>query len=101
LLAEAGHAFGVAFEAELLDLGDAGGAVGAEEESDEAGDHIVEFTAFFWVRIFTAVGAGGEAAVDAAGTDLAPSGFGIRVAAGAAAFEVGAAGSAVEAAIGD
>ena len=97
--AAAGHLRGVALETEALDLGDAGGAIGAEEEADELGDEVVESAAFLGVGEVAAVGAGGVFALDAAGADLAPGSFDVGMAAGTAALEVGAAGSAVESAV--
>ena len=96
-----GHVPGMAIEAEVLDLPDAGRPVGAQKNADEFGHEVVELAAVHGIRVIGAVRARGAPMLHTAGPDLAPGRLPVLAATGTAALQVGAARSAVKPAVGD
>ena len=96
-----GHIVGVGVDPDAFDLGDAGGAVRAEDEAKQLRDQVVEFFAGGGFGEGLAIGAARELMFAATRTNFAPRGFFILMASRAFALAMGLAGSTVEAAVSD
>jgi hypothetical protein len=79
---------------------DACAPIGSEEEAEELGHEIIEFTAIVHFNKHGAIGATTEAVLGGAGADFAPSGFRVLGTARACTGEVLPAGAAIQSASG-
>jgi hypothetical protein len=95
------HVVGVPLDAELPNLRDTRGTVGAEEEREELGNEVIELPARLRQRELCAVRTGAVLVLAAAGSDLAPGGPDVIMAPPALVSQVRSARSAVQAAVGN
>jgi hypothetical protein len=94
-----GHVIGVALNAKLTDLCDAGRPVRPKEETEELGHDVVELPAVLRSRELLAVGTTGKSVLDAAGSNLAPRGLLALVTSRTPVLQVRPARAAVQAAV--